>query len=130
MRRGVITGISGITSLGNSWAEVGPALYAGRSGIRYMAEWEDKEDLTTRLGGPADHFSHENIYPRQKARSMGRVATMMVYNSERALEQAGLLNDPLLKSGRVGVAAGSSFGSTPPIQSFVGFMETGKSSPA
>lgn len=128
MRRVVITGMSGITALGESWADIGPALHAGSAGIRYMPEWENKEDLTTRLGGPADNFKHESIYPRQKARSMGRVATMMVYNSERALRQAGLLDDPLLKSGRVGVAAGSSFGSTPPIQSFVHFMETGKSS--
>ena len=128
MRRVVITGMSMLTALGEDWSDIGPALNSGKSGIRYMPEWEDMSDLNARLGGPIDNFRHEKIYPRQKARSMGRVATLLVYNSEKALEQAGLRNDPVLTSGRTGVAVGSSFGSTEPIKSFVNFMETGKSS--
>lgn len=128
MRRVVITGMSVLTALGEHWSDIGPALNAGKSGIRYMPEWEDMSDLNARLGGPIDDFRHEKIYPRQKSRSMGRVATMLVYNSEKALEQAGLREDPVLTSGRTGVAVGSSFGSTEPIKSFVSFMDTGKSS--
>lgn len=128
MKRVVVTGMSGITALGEQWDEIGPALYSGKSGIRYMDEWENLTDLNARLGGPIDQFAHDKIYPRQKARSMGRVATMMVYNSEKALNQAGLRHDPVLKSGRTGVATGSSYGSTEPTKSFVNFMDTGKSS--
>ena len=129
MRRVVITGMSNITSLGESWDEIGPALHAGKAGIRYMPEWDGMEDLNARLGGPMDWFKHEKVYPRQQSRSMGRVATMLVYCSERALEQAGLREDTaVLTSGRTGVAVGSSFGSTEPIKSFVNFMDTGKSS--
>ncbi|WP_300379144.1 beta-ketoacyl-ACP synthase [Henriciella sp.] len=128
MRRVVVTGMAGVTSLGDSWDEVGPALHAGTTGIKYMKDWEALEDLSTRLGGPAEHFAHEKLYPRQARRSMGRVATLMVKTAEQALEQAGLTDDPILKSGRMGVSAGSSFGSPPPIRDFVQFLETGKAS--
>jgi 3-oxoacyl-[acyl-carrier-protein] synthase II len=127
MRRVVVTGMSGLTALGEHWDDVGPALYAGKTAIRYMPEWEELTDLNARLGGPVDSFDHKKVYPRQKARSMGRVATMQVYNAEKALENAGLIDDPVLKSGRTGVASGSSFGSTEPIKSFIHFMDTGKS---
>ena len=120
--------MAGVTALGNTWQEIGPSLHAGRTAIRYMPEWEYMTDLSTRLGGPADHFEHERAYPRQALRSMGRVAVLMVTSGERALAQAGLTGDPVLESGRMGVAAGSSFGSTPPTRDFVGFLETGKSS--
>ncbi|MCI4644111.1 MAG: beta-ketoacyl-ACP synthase [Hyphomonadaceae bacterium] len=128
MRRVVITGMSYLTALGEDWNAVGPRLHTGEAGIRFMPEWEGMSDLNARLGGPIDDFRHEKIYPRQKSRSMGRVATLLVYNSEKALEEAGLRDDPVLQSGRTGVAVGSSFGSTEPIKSFVSFMETGKSS--
>ena len=128
MRRVVVTGMGGVTSLGSTWEEIGPKLHAQTSGIRYMPEWEFMSDMSTRLGGPADHFVHEKLFARQAMRSMGRVAVMMVKSSETALEQAGLLDDPMLKSGRVGVAAGSSYGSTPPTLNFVNFLQTGKAS--
>ena len=44
---------------------------------------------------------------------MGRVALLAVRASELALADAGLLDDPMIKSGRMGVAYGSSAGSTP-----------------
>jgi 3-oxoacyl-[acyl-carrier-protein] synthase II len=49
-----------------------------------------------------------------------------VHAAEKALTQAGLMNDPVLRGGRAGVACGSSFGSTPPIKDFVTFLDTGK----
>ncbi len=125
-RRVVVTGMAGITSLGDSWPAVGEALRAGRTGVKYIEDWDRLTDLSTRLGAPADWYSHENAYRRQTRRSMGRVATMAVASAERAVEQAGLTDDPVLKSGRTGVAAGSSFGSTEPTRDFVSFLETGR----
>ncbi len=125
-RRVVVTGMAGITSLGDSWAAVGDALRAGRTGVKYIKDWDKLTDLSTRLGAPADWYEHEKAYRRQTRRSMGRVATLAVAAAERAVEQAGLTDDPILKSGRAGVAAGSSYGSTAPTRDFVGFLETGR----
>ncbi len=47
--------------------------------------------------------------------------------AERALTDAGLIGDPLLKSGRVGVACGSSIGSTADISDFAQMLLTGTS---
>ncbi len=126
MRRVVVTGMAGITSLGDSFAEISPKLDEAKTGIRYMEEWEYLVDMSTRLGGPSDHFIHEKAYPRQARRSMGRLAVMMVKTGENALADAGLTGDPVVKSGRMGVAAGSSYGSTPATLDFVEFLERGK----
>jgi 3-oxoacyl-[acyl-carrier-protein] synthase II len=52
---------------------------------------------------------------------MGRVSQLAVYSAELALSDAGLLGDPVLKTGMVGVACGSSVGSTPDIKEFAVF---------
>jgi len=125
-RRVVVTGMAGITSLGGSWEEIAGAMREGRTGVKRIAEWERLTDLSTRLGAPADWWKHEGAYPRQQQRSMGRVAALSVKATEAALDHAGLKGDPVLGSGRTGVACGSSFGSTPPTRDFVNFLETGK----
>lgn len=118
--------MAGTTSLGGDWPVVREALFAGKTGVKYIPEWDRLVDMSTRLGAPADWFDHEGVYKRQQGRSMGRVAVMAVKTAENALESAGLKDDPVLKSGRAGVACGSSFGSTPPIKDFVTFLDTGK----
>ncbi len=126
MRRVVVTGMAGITSLGASWPEIREALHTGRPGVKRIPDWDRLVDMSTRLGAPADWFAHEGVFRRQQGRSMGRVSVLAVSAAERALENAGLGGSPILKSGRAGVACGSSFGSTPPIKDFVTFLDTGK----
>lgn len=128
MRRVVVTGMAGLTALGHDWATIRAAMRRGASGIRQMPEWAHLVDLRTRLGGAVDDFDHTKVYPRRIVRSMGRVAVMSVRAAELALAQAGLRDDPALEGGRVGVAFGSSFGSTAPPQDFVDFIRTGKAS--
>lgn len=124
-RRVVVTGMSGVTSLGNDWSDIRGNMAAGKTGIRYMTEWDRYGDLNTRLAAPASDRKWENAYPRKKVRSMGRVSQMAVYATERALADAGLTGDELLRSGRVGVAYGSSFGSTEPMKAFADLMVNG-----
>ena len=50
---------------------------------------------------------------------MGRVALMATITAERALIDAGLLNDPLVKSGHMGVSYGSSSGSPSALAEFL-----------
>jgi 3-oxoacyl-[acyl-carrier-protein] synthase II len=118
--------MAGMTSLGGDWPTIREALHAGRTGVKRIATWEKYTDLSTRLGAPADWFDHEGVYKRQQARSMGRVAVLAVRAAEQALENAGLKEDAVLKSGRTGVASGSSFGSVAPTQDFVEFLQTGR----
>jgi 3-oxoacyl-[acyl-carrier-protein] synthase II len=127
MRRVVVTGIGGITSLGQSWSEIETNLRAGESGVRRMAEWERYADLLTRLGAPVQNFVLPPHFSRKTTRTMGRVAQMAVRASEVALEEAGLKGDPILNSGRVGVAYGSSTGSTDAIRDFGNMLTTGES---
>jgi 3-oxoacyl-[acyl-carrier-protein] synthase II len=58
---------------------------------------------------------------------MGPVSRMAVYATERALGDAGLIDDPVLKGGRTGIAYGSSFGSPKPVIAFAELMTSGAS---
>jgi len=125
MRRVVVTGMGGVTSLGNDWDTIKTKLKSGETGIRYMDDWDQYSDLGTRLAGPATDFSVAQRYSRKQMRTMGPVAEMAVYATECALQDAGLIGDPILRSGRIGVAYGSSFGSTRPVLSFASLIIDG-----
>ncbi len=118
MRRVVVTGMSCITALGDDWSTFEAQLKKRENAIRYMEEWDKYEDLVTRLGGPVTHFKKPDHYSRKMVRSMGRVALMATVATERALEAAGLKEDPILKSGKMGVAYGSSSGCTGAFSEF------------
>ena len=76
--------------------------------VRYMTEWDAMTDLATRLGAPSTTSSRRRTGHRKQLRSMGRVAQLAVRASELALADAGLLGDPAIGDGRMGVAYGSS----------------------
>jgi len=118
MKRVVVTGMAGITSLGSDWATIAANFAANRSGIRRMDEWDRFEELNTRLAGPVDDFAVPSSWTRKQLRSMGRVSRLAVAASQNALLDAGLLDDPSIRDGRMGVACGSSTGSTEDIKAF------------
>jgi 3-oxoacyl-[acyl-carrier-protein] synthase II len=127
MRRVVVTGIGGVTALGNSWSAIRACLERGETAVRYMPEWERYDGINTRLAAPIRNFSAAEHYPRKKTRTMGQVAGMAVYATEQALINANLQEDPIIRSGRTGIAYGSSFGSPPPVLSFAELMMHGRS---
>lgn len=118
MKRVVVTGMSGITSLGETADAIFEKFAQGKSGIRYMADWEKYTDLRTKLGGPVESFTVPQHFNRKVTRGMGRVALMSVISAEAALTDAKLLDDPILKSGDAGVAFGSSAGSVEAVREF------------
>jgi 3-oxoacyl-[acyl-carrier-protein] synthase II len=73
-RRVVVTGMAGISPIGQDWKQVSDALRAGRSGIARIDAWDDIEDLDTRLGAPVSDFQAPAGWPRKKTRAMGRVS--------------------------------------------------------
>lgn len=125
-RRVVVTGIGAFSPLGNDWATVRSQLLSGRNVIRRMHEWEVYEGLSTQLACNVAPFELPAHYNRKTMRSMGRVAVMATRATEIALESAGLLGDPFVKSGQMGVSYGSSAGTPAAIGDF-GRMIVGKS---
>lgn len=118
MARVVVTGMSGYSPIGNSWTEIEANLRARKNGVQYMQDWDVFEGLNTRLGAPVKQFDLPPTFIRKRIRTMSRVSMLATAASESALADAGLLNDPILKSGRAGVAYGSSTGSTEAIGDF------------
>ena len=118
MKRVVVTGMSGITSLGETAEQIFEQFAQGKSGIRYMPDWEIYPDLRSKLAGPVESFTVPKHFNRKVTRGMGRVALMSAVCAEKALEDAGLLHADILKSGDAGVAFGSSAGSMDAVREF------------
>ena len=118
MRRVVITGFGLETAFGETWEENRTKILECQNAVRHMQEWEIVEGLITKLAAPCDNFKLPEHYTRKKTRSMSRVSEMATRASELALIDAGLIDDPFIKSGRMGVAYGSSFGSTYAVKDF------------
>ncbi len=125
MKRVVVTGMAGLTSIGQDWQTIESNLRQRRSGICRMPDWDRFEMLNTRLAGPILDFEKPKHYTRKKIRGMGRVALLATRATELALENAGLLGDPEIQSGNMGIAYGSSGGSSSPIKVFGNMLQTG-----
>lgn len=110
-RRVVVTGGAGLSPVGSDWATVRRSLRESRNGVTRFDEWRAVDGLHSLLGAPVD-FDMPAQWPRKIRRSLGRVSAMAVRATELALEDAGLVGAPVLRSGRTGVAFGSSSGST------------------
>ena len=125
MARVVVTGMAGVTALGDNWEAIESRLRSGQNAVRRMPEWDYFDTLNTRLGAPVDDFQMSANYPRKMIRSMGRVSLLSVRASEMALLDAGLLDDPAIRDGRTGIAYGSSSGSVDPVRIFGHMLESG-----
>jgi len=127
MRRVVVTGMAGICALGADWPTIEAGFRAGRNAVCRMPAWDMFKDMNTRLAAPIAGFEAPGHWNRKQLRSMGRVSQLAVRSAELAFADAGLLGDPVLRSGRTGVACGSSVGSTPDIGAFGQLILTGDS---
>jgi len=115
-RRVVVTGIGIASPLGNDLPTAVAALREGRHGIVPMPEWAEVQGLSTRLAGVAKDVPFDG-YPRKKTRSMGRVALLATYATERALAEAGIGPD-LRSLPDIGLAYGSTHGSSSAQEEF------------
>ena len=56
-RRVAVTGMAGISPLGNDWAGIRTRLASYRNAITRMPEWADYDGLNTQLAAPAADFT-------------------------------------------------------------------------
>ena len=122
-----MTGVGGISPLGRDWPTIQARLASYRNAVRYMPEWERYPDLNTRLGAPVTDFETPAHWTRKQLRSLGRVSRLCVAAAEDALSDAGLLDDPSIRDGRMGVACGSSTGSTADVSDMAKLLIDGVS---
>lgn len=122
-----MTGVGGISPLGRDWPTIQAWLASYRNAVRYMPEWERYPDLNTRLGAPVTDFETPARWTRKQLRSLGRVSRLCVAAAEDALSDAGLLDDPSIRDGRMGVACGSSTGSTADVSDMAKLLINGAS---
>lgn len=116
LKRVVVTGIGGICALGRNWPEIKAALARYENAVIAMPDWERYPELNTKLGAPVSNFVPPEHWTRKQLRSLGRVSQMSVLAAEDALKDANLLADERILDGRMGVACGSSTGSTKDIR--------------
>lgn len=127
MKRVVVTGVGGISPLGRDWPTIQARLASYRNAVRYMPEWDRYPDLNTRLGALVTDFETPAHWTRKQLRSLGRVSRLCVAAAEDALSDAGLLDDPSIRDGRMGVACGSSTGSTADVSDMAKLLIDGVS---
>lgn len=127
MKRVVITGVGGITAFGRDWPTVQTAFKRKRNAVVNMGWQERFPDLEAHLGAPVPEYAPPAHWTRKQLRSMGRVSYLCVDAAEQALADAGLLGNETIKDGRMGVACGSSTGSTKDIRDIGELLLTGSS---
>ena len=125
LRRVVVTGMGGLTALGHDWTAIGKNLRARVSSVKFMEEWSEFKDINTRLAAPVAAYDLPPQYNRKSMRSMGPVAVMSTRATELALDDAGLIKDPILTSGNTGIAYGACAGSAEPVVAFGRMASTG-----
>lgn len=118
MRRVVITGYGLVSALGNDVLSAYDRLKVLKNTVQASEDLASYQGLQSHLCSVADGFVPPAHYTRKVVRTMGRVSILALAATEQALTQAGLLNDPIIKQGRMGIAYGSSSGSVDAIADF------------
>ncbi len=127
-RRVVVTGAGGITAFGEDWNTIKKRFLEGKNAVKYMEEWDYFKGLNTKLAVPIENFELPAHYTRKKIRSMGRVSLLASRATEKALENAGLLDNEVITNGQTGIAFGSCFGSTQPVVAYAKMLDGGDTS--
>jgi 3-oxoacyl-[acyl-carrier-protein] synthase II len=116
IHRVVVTGMGLCSPIGNDLGAAREALEQGRGGIVAVPEWPERYRMQTGVAGLVEGVTTK-LYPRRKIRTMGRVALLAAYASEQAVADAGLEAEEL-GDGRVGLAYGSTHGSSAETESY------------
>jgi len=112
MRRVFITGYGFVSAYGKSYEDSKKGFESGINAVCFMTEWQKYKDLTCYLAAPIIDYEPPKEWSRKQLRSLGRVSQYACEAASLALEMANLKDDESIQDGRMGVASGSSTGST------------------
>ncbi len=112
----MVTGVGLVSPIGNTLQDATQALLTGRHGIGIATEWGDWQGIEARLCAKVPPYD-PGKYTRKQMRTMGVVAKMALAATHSAVGDAGL-SEELLRSGTVGLAYGSTDGSTSSSQGY------------
>ncbi len=124
-RKVVISGLGIASPIGANLSEASRLIQSDGHGIRRWSPWEAVDGLRTRLAAAVTDIELRG-WPRKKSRSMGRVARLAAWASERAIEDAQL-DRSLMTSERLGLAYGSTHGSSAEMERFAYALSDGPS---
>lgn len=130
-RRVVVTGAGMLTALGRTWNQAYDALRERKNFVRCMEGWEMYKTMNTRLACPYEGELPK--FPRKKIRGMGRVGLLSLVATDDALKMAGFVDeegniDPVISSGRTGIAYGSCMGSMEALVDMCSMIDRGDTS--
>lgn len=124
MKRVVVSGIGLVSALGCDKDSAFERLRVYKNAVVVRDDLAQIKGLNAHMVAPVNGFVIPEHFTRKVLRTMGPVSVMAVWSAEQALEDAGLLNDEIITSGRTGVAYGSSFGSAGPVLDFYSMVKT------
>lgn len=123
MRRVVVTGMGSVSPLGqgvdSSWKRV----HELKNTVSKDESLCSYKGLNSHLVSRVKDFEIPSSYTRKVLRSTGPVSVFALVATDEALDQAGLKGqEDIIRSGRMGVAYGSSFGSIQPVSDFISIL--------
>ena len=116
MRRVVITGMGAVSPYGKGLDILFESLIEGKSAITSLSNLADIKGLRSRVAGLVNGIDPKEI-PRKYRRSMSNMSIYATMACREALDQARL-NEEQCTGGQMGVAIGSTIGSTQATQEF------------
>lgn len=114
LSRVFVTGYGVVSAFGNDLSAIKSKLALKENAICVMEDWKKYKDLHTFLAAPIINYAPPKEWNRKQMRSLGRVSQYSVQSAGIALKMAKL-NDSDITNGQMGVAFGSSTGSTDAI---------------
>jgi len=115
-RRVVVTGIGGVTPVGNSARESWEAICRGESGISHITRF-DTSDFPARIAGEVKGFDPFLYIDKKEDKKMDTFIKYAIAGSQMAMEDSGLAVSNG-DGGRVGVIVGVGLGGLPGIEKY------------
>jgi 3-oxoacyl-[acyl-carrier-protein] synthase II len=108
-RRVVVTGLGAITPVGNDVATTWKSLLAGKSGTAPITKF-DASTFPTRFAAEVKGFDPLLYMERKEARRSDQYTQYAVAAAWQAMRDAGLVDNPVADTDRLGVIVGSGIG--------------------
>lgn len=116
LNRVVITGMGAVSPFGGTVADLLSGLYEGRSAVAYYEALRQVQGLRSLVASRVQGIDPKQI-ARKHRRSMSKMSIYATLAATEAMAQAGI-DEKLCASGDLGVAVGSTVGSTEVTEAF------------